>query len=194
MNKEEVREHMRAYRNGIKNSPDYLDFGERLSAMFNDTITPEPGQIISVYWPMGSEINTGPLILDLIAKGYKVALPITPPKTDDYSKRILSFRLWDGDESKLVEGAFKTMAPAQGELVEPDIFVVPLLAFDMQGNRMGYGQGHYDTTLATARAKRDILVIGVGYPNQAVLYPIPVEPHDQRLDMAITPERVFEFR
>ncbi len=191
MSKQESREHMRAHRDAIEKSPEH---GERLSEVFSEQIAAEKGKIISAYLPIQSEIDTIPLILDLIAAGHKVALPVTPPKTDDYSQRFLTFRLWDGNEANLTKSNFGTKAPSTGDFVDPDIFLIPLLAFDHKGNRMGYGQGHYDATLAKARAAKDILAIGVGYAEQAVLFNLPVEPHDQKLDMVLTPSGIYDFR
>ena len=59
---------------------------------------------------------------------------------------------------------------------------------------MGYGQGHYDETLRILRLKKDIVAIGLAYAEQAVLLALPTEPHDQMLDMVVTPQRVFDFR
>jgi len=190
MDKQEFREQARLHRSQIRATPEML---EGLSGVFNEHIHPAKDQVISVYWPIGSELDTRFLIDDLIKAGHKVALPITPPKTDDHSKRVLTFRLWDG-KGDLIKGEFKTVVPPHGEFVEPDIFLIPLLAFDQKGNRMGYGQGHYDTTLAMARKKKPILAIGVGYDEQAVLFNLPVELHDERLDMVLTPTRIFDFR
>ncbi len=82
----------------------------------------------------------------------------------------------------------------KSSLLEPDILVIPLLAFDQRGNRMGYGQGHYDETLRLLRERKDVLAVGFAYAEQAVLLALPTEPHDQRLDMVVTPQRIFDFR
>lgn len=102
------------------------------------------------------------------------------------------FRVWDG-KTPLVSGGFGLMEPGEGAAILPDIVLVPLLAFDRRGHRLGYGKGYYDTALADLRAQKDIRAIGVGYGEQAVLFNLPSEPHDQKLDMMITPHGITDF-
>lgn len=191
MNKHETREQARLHRKEI--DPKSEDV-ENLYPLFMDRVAPTPDKIISVYWPIGTEIDTRFVIADLIKAGYKVALPITPAKAEqEVCGRALTFRLWSG-KGDLVKGEFGTMVPPEGNIVEPDIFLIPLLAFDRKGNRMGYGQGYYDATLEKARQKKEILAVGVGYAAQIVLFGLPAEPHDQKLDMVLTPVQLFDFR
>jgi 5-formyltetrahydrofolate cyclo-ligase len=184
--REQARDHRRTIDPNSENS-------ENLFQIFMDEVAPTKDKIISVYWPIGTELDTRFLIDDLIREGFKVALPVTPKKTEDYGGRALSFRLWDG-KGELIEGNAKTFIPPEGQDVDPDIFLIPLLAFDRKGNRMGYGQGHYDNTLIVARKHKEILAIGVGYAQQAVLFDLVTEPHDQKLDMVLTPVQFFDFR
>src|SRR6185503_17417551 len=99
----------------------------------------------------------------------------------------------DGDP--LAEGAFGIMQPSTDapKWVDPDIVVVPLLAFDRRGYRLGYGSGYYDVTLAALRAKKKIVAVGLGYGQQAVLFNLPSEPHDEKLDWVITPQKAHSF-
>lgn len=184
--REQARDHRKSIDPNSENPED-------LFRIFMDEVAPKKDVVISVYWPIGTEMDTRFLIDDLIREGFQVALPITPSKAEKFSDRALTFRLWDG-KGALIEGNAKTFIPPEGDVVEPDIFLIPLLAFDRKGNRMGYGQGHYDNTLSAARAKRDILAIGVGYAQQAVLFDLITEPHDQKLDMVLTPVQMFDFR
>jgi 5-formyltetrahydrofolate cyclo-ligase len=86
------------------------------------------------------------------------------------------------------------MPEDSADYIAPDILIVPLLAFDQTGNRMGYGQGHYDETIRLLRQEKEVLSVGLAYAEQAVLLALPTEPHDQKLDLVITPQRVFDFR
>lgn len=190
MDKDSYRAQARDHRKSIDPNSENA---EDLFTLFMDRVAPAKDKIISVYWPIGTELDTRYLIDDLIRAGFKVALPVTPPKSEDYAARALTFRLWDG-KGELVEGNAKTFIPPTGDNVSPDIILIPLLAFDQRGNRMGYGQGHYDNTLAAARGHKEILAIGVGYAQQAVLFGLPAEPHDQKLDMVLTPVQFFDFR
>lgn len=76
----------------------------------------------------------------------------------------------------------------------PDVFLVPLLAFDESGNRMGYGGGYYDASLAFYKRLKQSVAIGVAYEEQLWPSPLPIEPHDVALDYVITPSAIRNFR
>ncbi len=92
----------------------------------------------------------------------------------------------------MVEGAFKALVPEEGAWVEPQVLIVPLLAFDARGYRLGYGGGFYDRTLEGLRARRPVLAVGLAFAAQEVAA-VPVEPTDQRLDAVVTETGVTEF-
>jgi 5-formyltetrahydrofolate cyclo-ligase len=75
--------------------------------------------------------------------------------------------------------------PHEADLLEPDILIVPVVAFDDAGHRLGYGKGYYDVTLETLRSRRSILAVGIAYAAQRVPA-LPHEPHDQKLDWVLT--------
>jgi 5-formyltetrahydrofolate cyclo-ligase len=77
--------------------------------------------------------------------------------------------------------------------VAPDILLVPLLAFDRRGNRIGYGAGYYDMTIASLRAKKPVVAVGVAYAAQEI-DAVPVTPRDARLDLVLTEREVIDFR
>jgi 5-formyltetrahydrofolate cyclo-ligase len=118
--------------------------------------------------------------------GARIALPVTPPKGSDAP---LTFRLWDAAD-QLAPGHFPVHEPpAHAPQVEPDLVLVPLLAFDRRGHRLGYGAGHYDRTLARLRALKPVTALGLSFSAQGVEV-LPAGPHDQRLDGVVT-ERGF---
>lgn len=79
--------------------------------------------------------------------------------------------------------------------ITPDILLVPLLAFDNQGDRLGYGGGYYDTTLKSyADSNHPFITIGVAYDEQYCQDCLPREDHDVRLDYVLTTKRVFQFK
>lgn len=140
-----------------------------------------PG-VVAAYHPFRNEIDPGPLLDRFCAAGATPALPVTPPKGSDAA---LVFRLWR-DGAQLRPGHFAVHEPHPDEpVVEPDIILAPLLAFDGAGNRLGYGAGHYDRTLKELRARRSVLFIGLAYAGQEVAA-LPSEPHDERLDAILT--------
>jgi 5-formyltetrahydrofolate cyclo-ligase len=81
--------------------------------------------------------------------------------------------------------------PAQNE-VKPDVFFIPLAAFDRKGHRLGYGRGYFDASLAQARAERKVLAVGLAYNCQEIPA-VPISDHDQRLDFVITESETLDF-
>ena len=143
---------------------------------------PPPGAIIGGFWAMGSEIPTRPLLEALHARGHQIALPVTPPRGNP-----LFFRPWSPGTA-MAPGPMGTQHPAGGEPVTPTWLIVPLLAFDRTGARLGYGGGYYDRTLALLRASNPRLTaIGVAYAAQEIAQ-VPTGPHDAPLT-AIATER-----
>lgn len=154
---------------------------------FFEHIQPKEGQVIAAFWPKGREYDPRYILDDLLKAGFTCALPVT-----EKGSRILKFARYD-DKTELEKGRFEIMQPTQKDWVEPDIIMVPFLAFDRKGYRLGYGGGYYDATLAELRAKRDITAVGVGYAQQAVLFNLPAEEHDQKLDWIVTPKEARCF-
>lgn len=134
-----------------------------------------PGAVVGGFWPINHEIDVRPLLQALHAAGHKVVLPETPKIAGP-----LVFRGWRPGCAMAV-GRFGTAVP-DGTVAVPEVILVPLLAFDQAGGRLGQGGGFYDRTLAanpTARA------IGVGYAAQGVDI-VPVGPHDRPLSAILT--------
>jgi 5-formyltetrahydrofolate cyclo-ligase len=142
--------------------------------------------VIAGYWPLGSEIDSRPLLAALAAAGASIALPHIAQRTGP-----TLFRRWQAGD-RLVADAFGIMAPDAGEAVEPAVILTPLLAFDRQGGRLGQGGGHYDRVLAALKPKGAIAV-GLAYAVQE-LAAIPAEPHDQRLDWIVTEKEAIRVR
>jgi len=162
-------------------------FAPALARNFLDRVPWRPDQLISGYVPMRSEADVLPLMRALAERGVRLALPVVPGKAAP-----LLFRLWLPDQ-RLEPGLFETMQPpADAETVEPDLLLIPLLAFDAGGARLGYGGGYYDRTLAALRRRRRIVAVGIGFEAQMVPH-LPTAAHDQRLDFMVTEQGVREF-
>ena len=146
-----------------------------------------PGLVVSGFWPIKDEIDIRPLMTDLHDKGCRLALPVVQGRG-----LPLLFRAWrPGDP--LEAGAFGTLQPpAHHETLEPDALLVPLLACDMEGWRLGYGGGFYDRTLLGLRARRTVTAVGVGFDGQ-IVPDVPHGPDDQRLDWMLTDRRACAF-
>lgn len=134
-----------------------------------------PGTKISGFWPLGQEIDLRPLLNLLHEQGNHVLLPVTPPRGQP-----LTFRRWTPG-MMMVRERFGTLCPT-GEEADPDVLLIPLLAFDRSGGRLGYGGGYYDRTLARLPNRPRI---GCAYAVQEVDV-VPVGPYDIRLDAVAT--------
>lgn len=150
--------------------------GEALRDVVLREFPPRPGCVIGGFWPMGSEIDTRPLLEALLARGHPIALPVTPPRGNP-----LTFRAWSLG-SVMARGPMGTQHPADGPAVTPDWLIVPLLAFDRSGGRLGYGGGYYDRTLPLLGGAT---AIGVAYAAQEIPQ-VPTGPHDFRLNAIAT--------
>ncbi|GEO13327.1 5-formyltetrahydrofolate cyclo-ligase [Microvirga aerophila] len=133
---------------------------------------------VGSYWPIRSEVDTRPLMEALLARGQDVALSqILHPH--------LSFRLWQPGDV-LVKGGFGVREPGpDAPECFPVALLVPLVAFDRSGGRIGYGKGHFDRAIAALEDKHPVLTIGLAYAVQEIER-VPVEPHDRRLDVVVT--------
>jgi len=153
--------------------------GERLAERFFSTIPLAEKARVSGYVPMGDEIDDMVLLARLHALGHVCALPVVVAPGAP-----LLFRRWRPGDT-LVPGVWKIpMPPEDAETVVPDVLLVPLLAFDAAGYRLGYGGGYYDRTLAALRPKGAVAV-GVAFSGQQVAA-VPHEDHDERLDWVVT--------
>lgn len=153
-------------------------------------LTPHPDgrpTMLAGFWPKGDEIDVCPLLSALHDDGYAVALPATPAEAGP-----LAFRVWT-PATQLAAGAFGIAEPAaDAALVEPDALLIPLLAVDADGYRLGYGGGYYDRTLDALRMRRRVIAIGVAYEVQRVER-LPRGAHDHRLDWLLTERRLLAF-
>lgn len=134
-----------------------------------------PGAVVGGFWPLAGEIDCRAALLALVGRGHVAGLPVTPPLG-----QALSFRRWRPGVA-LRAGRFGTAEPT-GESVVPTVVLVPLLAFDRSGRRLGYGGGYYDRTLERMPG---ILAIGCGFAVQEVDR-VPTETHDRRLNAVAT--------
>lgn len=161
--------------------------GARLAEQFLSHVPVPGGSLIGGYWPIGDEIDVLPLMAALHGRGLPLALP-----TVEGAGLPLRFRAWrPGDE--MAPGAHGIAAPPPGAaIVQPSLLLVPLLAFDAQGWRLGYGAGYYDRTLeAYAAAGAAVTAVGVAYAAQRV-GSVPHDGGDVPLDAVVT-ERGVEW-
>jgi 5-formyltetrahydrofolate cyclo-ligase len=142
---------------------------------------------ISAFWPMAEEIDIRPLLRALHEDGHPLCLPRTPKRGE-----ALTFHAWRPGDA-LEGGPMGTSQPsATTAAIEPDALIVPLLAADPAGFRLGYGGGFYDRTLTRLRRRRAITAIGVCFDAQRVAR-VPTGPNDARLDFLLTERALLAF-
>jgi 5-formyltetrahydrofolate cyclo-ligase len=143
------------------------------------------GRVVAGYWPIGDEVSPLPILQDLQAAGVTVALPCIEGAD-------LTFREI-GDPDQLQAGSKGTWQPPSSQpLVRPQALIVPLLAFDLRGARLGYGKGYYDRALRSLRAGSPIFAMGLAFEAQRIDF-LPWEEWDEPLDAVVTEVRTREF-
>ncbi len=141
------------------------------------------GKSLAGYMPMRTEIDPLPA---MARHQGAVCVPVIIGKG-----QALQFREWTPDAA-MIEGEFRALIPAAGDWIVPDVLIVPLLAFDARGYRLGYGGGFYDRTLEMLRAAGPTLAVGYAFAAQE-LPEVPIDATDQRLDLIVTEHGIRPF-
>ena len=141
-------------------------------------------RIVSAYMPIQSELDIRPAMKALHHRGFKVCLPVIIEKGQP-----LKFRAWT-PQTPMIRGPFGAKVPESGAWLRPDLLLCPLLAFDASGQRMGYGGGFYDRSIAALKAEKPVQALGYAYAAQQV-DAVPHEATDQALDGVITEAGFF---
>ncbi|MFT4251857.1 MAG: 5-formyltetrahydrofolate cyclo-ligase [Caulobacter sp.] len=162
---------------------------EPLSARF-----PQPqGKVAALYHGLGSEVSARALADWLAEQGWTLALPSVEGADPHGKGGSMFFRAWTPGEP-LARDAIGLVAPvAENPIVQPDLVVAPLLAWDREGRRLGQGGGYYDRALEALRARKPVFVLGLAYHGQETRN-LPDEAHDQRLDAILTENEYIEVR
>lgn len=171
----------------IESRPDDID---DIIKLFEQHIALSEGQIVSGYWPINGELDITPLSVKLSGMGIHYCLPVM--RKGDLE---LDFCVCD-ETTKFKTGTYGIQEPVfekESDKVIPDILIVPLLAFDRSGTRLGYGGGYYDKTLSLLKKHKRVTSVGLAYDQQICLFPLPKEDHDVPLDWVITPSKAYNF-
>ncbi len=145
----------------------------------------QPPGPISGYMPIRTEIDPLPVMREL-AETRTIGVPVILGPGQP-----LAFHRWTPDAA-MQDGPFGAKIPQDPVPVTPRILILPLVAFDRRGFRLGYGGGFYDRTLAQLRAAGPVLAVGFAYAAQQSEN-LPTEPTDQPMDAVITENGVTEF-
>jgi 5-formyltetrahydrofolate cyclo-ligase len=170
------RQRLLALRSGIPPAERRLR-SDRIEAQLRALLSERPGMTLGVYWPFRAEFDPRPLIDWLIAEGSGVALPVVIDK-----KGPLEYRAWRPGEP-LVDGVWNIPVPEKRDVVIPQAVLAPLVGFDRDCYRLGYGGGYFDRTLAALAPQP--LAIGVGFELSQIetIYP---QPFDIPMDFVVT--------
>jgi 5-formyltetrahydrofolate cyclo-ligase len=148
-----------------------------------DFLVPHKGAALSGYMAMRTEIDPLPA---MAAHHGPVCVPVIIARA-----QALQFRAW-APGCAMQMGEFGAEIPVSGAWIEPLVLIVPLLAFDSRGYRLGYGGGFYDRTLQALRARRPTLAVGFAFAAQE-MDAVPIDETDQRLDAIVTEQGVRLF-
>ena len=166
----------------IRSKEASLILSRHFTEQFRDLLS---SSVVSAYWPLPGEIDVRPLIFALLDRGVTILLPCSTGKN-----KPLVFRQWK-QGVQLVNSDMGFMEPStNATILSPDLLIVPLLGFDVNCNRLGYGGGYYDIILRQLRKNSNIYAVGVAYDEQE--FPkIPVDRYDEPLDMILTDQRTL---
>ena len=152
-----------------------------IEAQLRALLLERPVMTLGVYWPFQAEFDPRALIDWVIAQGFAVALPAVIDK-----KGPLEYRAWRPGEA-LVDGVWNIPIPEVREVVLPQAVLAPLVGFDRQCYRLGYGGGYFDRTLAASSTRP--LAIGVGYEVSQIETILP-QSFDIPMDVIVTEARI----
>mgnify|MGYP005729141893 FL=1 len=144
------------------------------------------GHSVAGYMPIRTEIDPLPAMTEMSFYG-KVGVPVI----QGMNKPLLIAE-WT-PSTEMIEGQFGAQVPVSKNFFDPELLIVPLVAFDRQGGRLGYGGGFYDRTLEKLKMKKPVLAVGFAYSCQEIEQ-VPLEMTDQRLDFVITEKAVLDLR
>ena len=158
--------------------------GAEAATRLLEVLRPHAGAVIAGYMPIRTEVSPLPAMMAMTGQA-TLCVPVIQG-----AGLPLLFREWHPG-AEMIDGPFGALVPAAGDFVTPDVLIVPMVAFDRQGGRLGYGGEFYDRTLEGLRAERPVFAIGFAYAAQEA-EGLPMEPTDQPLDMIVTEQGVFD--
>jgi 5-formyltetrahydrofolate cyclo-ligase len=150
---------------------------DRITARLNAALANTTARLIGFYWPFKGEYDPRPLVRGLHNRGVALALPVVIAKAQP-----LMFRPWSPGVA-MTHGVWNIPIPAEGEPVQPDLLLVPLVGFDGAQYRLGYGGGFYDRTLAAMASRPRTIAIGFAGARLRTIHP---QSHDIPMDQIVT--------
>ncbi|QIE55086.1 5-formyltetrahydrofolate cyclo-ligase [Pikeienuella piscinae] len=152
---------------------------EAIAAQLDQLIAPGPGVAISLYWPFRGELDLRGWMRSVTETGARAALPIVTAKG-----RPLIFRQWT-PYTRMARGVWNIPVPDDEPELTPDVVIAPLVGFDSECYRLGYGGGYFDRTLASLPGKPMVIGVGQAFAALPTIYP---QWHDIPMDLIVTGE------
>ena len=143
-----------------------------------------PNKKVGLYYPFGDELSTLELMDQLIKKNFIISLPIINDKFEMY------FYRWNLNEP-LTINRFGILEPFRGKKIIPSTLIIPMLAFDSNLNRLGYGGGFYDRFIQKIEKQSNCVKIGLALSYQKI-NKVPVDKYDKKMDYIITEKRIYK--
>ena len=148
-------------------------------------VLPFKGRTLAGYMPIRTEVDPVP-VMAAMASFSPLCVPVI-----DTAGAPLRFRQWMPG-CRMVDGPFGARVPEAGTWLTPSVLIVPLVAFDRKGGRLGYGGGYYDRTITQLREAYKITAIGYAFSGQEA-QDLPLEPTDAKLDAIVTEQGILQF-
>ena len=143
-----------------------------------------PDKRVGLYYPFGDELSTLELMNRLTKKNFIISLPIIN------NKFKMSFYSWSPNEP-LTINRFGILEPLKGKKIIPSTLIIPMLAFDSNLNRLGYGGGFYDRFIKKIERQTICIKIGLALSCQKI-NKVPADKHDKKMDFIITEKRIYK--
>ena len=143
-------------------------------------------QVFAAYMPIQTEVSPLATMAWLVEQGKSVCVPVILA-----AGQALEFHQWT-PKAEMIKGAFGAAIPKDGVVLQPDVVITPLVAFDSAGYRLGYGGGFYDRSFEALAALGPVAAVGFAYAGQE-LPEVPTEPTDHRLDVMVTEQGAVWF-
>lgn len=147
-----------------------------------DRVVVSPAHVVSGYLPIGDELDPRPLMAAMASRGGRLCLPVMQGRDQP-----LLFRAWAPEDPLDIKAWGIREPTADRAAMTPELMLVPLLAVDRSGNRLGYGAGFYDRTIRSFRAAgHPIITLGLAFDEQ-IIDAVPHSDYDVPLDFVLTP-------
>jgi 5-formyltetrahydrofolate cyclo-ligase len=185
-----IKKHLRAEALSRRDALDpfwRIEASLEMAETARDNVAIQPGQIVSGFWPMRSEVDVRPMMFALREHGARLCLPAILDSTTIVFRELVR-------GGAMVDMGFGTSGPGEdAEVLDPDIMLVPLAAFDARGHRIGYGAGYYDRAIERLQKNGHApRLIGIAFNCQEVPR-VPDEPHDVVIAEILTESGLRRF-